>query len=263
MDYVDVVPPEALTELGGRFAWGGTSSGYPGFHTSTIDFGTALAGQTIRLRFRQVTAGFFAGTGWELDDIALSGLSALPFPTVGDDAGVCLPGQRPLAFAGDDQTVTAGDTVFLDGSTSLDPDGSAVTFAWTQASGPVVTIADALGANPSFVAPDLGSPRVVTLRLVVKDEDDRASAPDLVAITVNPVPQPDAGVDAMPDAGEDDVDAATGSGDPDGGGNPGTPDAGGGGEGGGGCGCRSGGDPSGAALLLIGAAAIVLRRRRG
>ncbi len=250
MDYDDVVPVEALTELGNRLAWGGTSTGYPGFHTSTIDFGTSLAGQTIRLRFRMVTSGFFAGVGWELDDLAFAGLTTTPFPTIGDDAGVCLPGQRPIAAAGDDLIVTSGDEVHLDGSTSTDPDGSAVSYAWSQLSGPTVALDGASTATPSFLAPDVGSPRTVALQLVVTDEDDRSSAPDLIAITVRPVLELDAGIDATPDAAAE---------DPDGGGNPAQPDAGGGAGEPGGCGCQSGGAAPGLGLGLV---ALALRRRR-
>ena len=44
-----------------------------------------------------------------------------------------LANRGPIARAGDDQTVAAaGSTVTLNGSTSTDPDGHTLTYAWTE-----------------------------------------------------------------------------------------------------------------------------------
>ncbi|MCU7936841.1 MAG: hypothetical protein KZQ99_18540 [Candidatus Thiodiazotropha sp. (ex Dulcina madagascariensis)] len=61
--------------------------------------------------------------------------------------------QPPIARAGNDQTVTAGDTVQLDGSASTDPDGSVVKYNWYQYRGPSVVLNNRQTATPSFVAP--------------------------------------------------------------------------------------------------------------
>ncbi|MBL9013491.1 MAG: M36 family metallopeptidase [Myxococcales bacterium] len=74
--------------LGGRAAFGRTNASYPDPDTVTLDLGTQLAGQTFQLRFRVVTDGGTGGAGWEIDDVALTGISGTPFPTlVADPAG--------------------------------------------------------------------------------------------------------------------------------------------------------------------------------
>ena len=79
------------------------------------------------------------------------------------------PNAVPVANAGADQTVTAGNTVTLDGSNSLEPDGSSLTYSWTltqKPSGSAAALANSTSANPSFT-PDLGGSYIASL--VVND----------------------------------------------------------------------------------------------
>jgi hypothetical protein len=101
---------------------------------------------------------------------------AIPEVVVPDESG----NQPPLANAGPDQTVAADSggsaTVTLDGSASLDPDGSIVSYSW-------VTGATTLtGPNPSHDFP-VGT-HVVTLTVT---DNGGASATDTVTITVSGV----------------------------------------------------------------------------
>ena len=86
----------------------------------------------------------------------------------------------PVADAGADQTVDEGDGVSLQGS-GTDPEGEALTFAWSQVSGAAVELSGADSDSLSFSAPEmLAEDAVLVFALVVSDARDLASAPDEV-----------------------------------------------------------------------------------
>ena len=82
-----------------------------------------------------------------------------------------LPENRaPTADAGADQDAGHGAAVTLDGSASSDPDaGDAITFLWTQESGPTAALTGADTVRPAFTAPDLSTPSELVFTLVVSD----------------------------------------------------------------------------------------------
>jgi hypothetical protein len=116
--------------------------------------------------------------------------------TVTDDAGdtdtdvvvitVDEPGanQLPIADAGPDETVTdsdgGGENVTLDGSGSTDPDGSIVSYLWTEGGSEIAT-----GVNPTVLF--AVGPHEVTLT-VTDDAGDTDT--DVVVITVDEPPAP-------------------------------------------------------------------------
>lgn len=75
--------------LSGRPAYGHTNVGFPGTQTVTLNIGTALSGQTFRLRFRAGSDTNTGDTGWEIDNLVFSGIVGTPFPTQVPDAGTC------------------------------------------------------------------------------------------------------------------------------------------------------------------------------
>jgi len=92
----------------------------------------------------------------------------------------------PVADAGSSQTVQEGSAVALDGSDSLDPAGSAVTYRWKQIRGVPVTLSDPSVANPVFTAPfDTGadSPDLLFM-LTVTDTTSQLSATAECDITI-------------------------------------------------------------------------------
>jgi hypothetical protein len=101
----------------------------------------------------------------------------------------------PVADAGPDQAVTAGNLVNLDGSGSFDADGDTLAFTWTFTSTPTGSVAILSGANtaePSFAA-DIPGEYLISL---VASDGQASSLADSVAITAsapNPIPVADAG----------------------------------------------------------------------
>jgi hypothetical protein len=77
--------------------------------------------------------------------------------------------QVPTANAGPDQTVASGATVQLDGTGSTDPESNALTYAWSQLSGPTVTLSDPTSATPTFTAPT--GPATLEFQVVVCDTE--------------------------------------------------------------------------------------------
>lgn len=89
----------------------------------------------------------------------------------------------PNAVAGSGQSVAPGAAVTLDGSQSSDPDGDTLSFAWTQAAGPDLTLDGADTETATFTAPSIDSDTMLRFRLTVTDPsglEDTATA----AVTV-------------------------------------------------------------------------------
>jgi len=101
------------------------------------------------------------------------------------DVAFCNSTFNPVARAGADQTVAAGDTVTLDGSSSQANGGSIRSFSWTQTAGPAVTLTNANTARATFVAPGVAVNTTTTFRLTVVNDGNRADSASTV-VTVRP-----------------------------------------------------------------------------
>lgn len=253
--YTGTLTTMASNPLGGRLAYADHNPSWPLVDTVSLDLGTALAGQTVRIRFRLGSDLAVGAFGWELDDISFAGIDNLPFAARVVDGATC----SPVANAGTNQQVAEGETVTLDATASADPDGEALAFAWTQTSGPTVTLSDPAGPVATFVAPDVADDTVLGFQVMVADL--RGSDVAVVEITVvagtPDAGLPDAGSPASPDAGPAAPDAG-----------PAAPDAGADPvDDGSGCGCRvaTNSNPSPAPLFLgfaLGLGLLLRRRRR-
>lgn len=169
-----------LTE---RPAYGGQNPSYPGVDPVALDLGTALAGQTVRVRFRIGTDGSVGALGWSLDNLMFIGISNTPFPTITADEGLCQ--LLPEADAGADQTVHSLDAVTLDASASSDPNGDALSFAWSQSAGPPVDAWATAGEKAIFVAPKVEEETTLTFEVEVSD--GQGTTTDTVTVTVLPL----------------------------------------------------------------------------
>ncbi len=238
----------ATNSLAGRRGYVAESAGWPARTTETLDFGTALAGKRVKIRFRVATDDAAGAPGWEIDDIHVTGAQSTPFTAIVDDDGVCT--NIPKANAGPDQTVTSGATVRLDGSGSAATrDAGTLAFAWKQTAGPTVTLSAETSVAATFTAPAVTAKEKLTFELSVRD--GLASATDTVDVVVEPNAK---GPDDTSDGG------GVGSGDA---GSTG-PEA----NGTQGGGCRSAGGPGskgsglGASALALALATLIGRRRR-
>lgn len=134
-------------------------------------------------------------------------LLVLPVPraTLIAAGGACaqsVPNTAPNANAGADQTLintaSSGVVLPIDASGSSDPDGDALTYQWTQISGPQATISNANQAIASVSFPVLSGTTTFEFRVEVTDAA-LDSATDTVVFSLTPAPNTAPTVDAGPD----------------------------------------------------------------
>ncbi len=91
----------------------------------------------------------------------------------------------PVANAGQDQIVTEGGWITLDGSGTIDETTTGtLTYTWTAPEG--ITLDDASLEKPKFESPDIAVPTQYTFTLVVSDGEYQ-SVEDQITVTVNPI----------------------------------------------------------------------------
>ena len=133
-----------------------------------------------------------------------------------DSVNVSTLNSPPVADAGPDQTALVGDTVTLDGSGSTDPDGDALSYAWsltTVPTGSAATLAGPNSVNPSFV---IDIPGTYVAQLVVNDGSVDSAPDSVIVVTDNSRPVADAGPDQAGVEGDTIALDGTGSSDADG-----------------------------------------------
>ncbi len=98
--------------------------------------------------------------------------------------------EAPVADAGEDMTVCAGEVVIFDGSASIDPEGGLLKYYWDFGDG-----SDMMGVNPTKIY-DTGGVYLVTLR--VEDDsglNEGTTSTDQIVVRVAESPVADAGED--------------------------------------------------------------------
>ena len=88
---------------------------------------------------------------------------------------------RPTASAGQDQIVSEGAWVTLDGSSSFDPERQPLRYTWTPPQD--ITLSDPTIARPTFITPEQLTDPALTFSLIVND-GNLDSTPNTVLVTV-------------------------------------------------------------------------------
>lgn len=107
IEYGGVIVSEK-NPLNMRSAFVSANPSWPARDTVTLLFGDKLAGQTVRLRFRVGTDSAAGAEGWDIDNIAFSGLDNTPFPRWTVDAGACEAGGTTGGETGTDSDDSGG-----------------------------------------------------------------------------------------------------------------------------------------------------------
>lgn len=99
--------------------------------------------------------------------------------------------QPPTANAGPDQSVAAATQFTLDGTGSLDSDGTIVEWRWTQTAGDTVTLNLDDPARPTATSPSKTTAQRLTFQLITVDDEGAVSSQGSVNIDVAAVVQND------------------------------------------------------------------------
>ncbi len=137
--------------LKGRKAFGRISDGYPAWREEVLKVRTGPAAD-VRVRFRAGADDNSAEAGWDIDDIALTGVASKPFWSFVAHRDAC-DEEGPKANAGPGKTVGAKEAVKLEGS-ATHPKGLPLHYRWTQVEGPAVTLSGDTTPSLAFTAPD-------------------------------------------------------------------------------------------------------------
>ena len=82
-------PAFVRNPLEGRTAFVNTNAANPDFDSVTLNFGMSMAGKTVLIRF-VIGTDFIAGAaGWDIDNVAVSGITGTPFPMLVADPDTC------------------------------------------------------------------------------------------------------------------------------------------------------------------------------
>ncbi|SEN01298.1 Myxococcales GC_trans_RRR domain-containing protein [Stigmatella aurantiaca] len=183
--------------LQGQRAYSGLNAAFPDWSQATANFGTQLAGKDVRFRFRIGSDSSTGAYGFDLDDVTVTNAASTPFSAqVAEPSTGPVCNRRPVADVGQatlsvpEASVVGGErvrnTVTLNGTGSVDPDGNPLTYQWTQLSGPAVTLSSPTSATPTFQTVEVSKTAVLAFQLIVNDGTD-TSTPKVTEVAITNV----------------------------------------------------------------------------
>ncbi|WP_297895784.1 glycosyl hydrolase family 18 protein [Shewanella sp.] len=153
------------------------------FKASTGDLITFDDARSVKAKGQYVLSNQLGGLfAWEIDADNGDILNAM-HEGLGHGEGTTPPvNKAPIANAGADVNVTGPSDVVLNGSGSRDPENEALTYLWTQVSGPTIAIANVDMASATIQLSATSTDVVYGFSLKVTDPEG-LSATDSVTVT--------------------------------------------------------------------------------
>jgi len=174
-------------EVIGRPAYTGLNSG-----TEVINFGEALNGNEVRIRFRMISDANANEDGWYIDDLEFNNIQSSIFSdVVAGDSFACDNRLPHVASISADSTVNEGQSVSLSVEGG-DPNNDELTYSWTQTGGVAATLTGTDTANVSFTAPEVTGNQSVELTASISDGTGSVSQTVTVSVTDTTVVAPPA-----------------------------------------------------------------------
>lgn len=168
---------------GWTYSYDETAEAASVFKASTGDLITFDDARSVKAKGQYVLANQLGGLfAWEIDADNGDILNAM-HEGLGHGEGTTPPvNKAPIANAGADVNVTGPADVTLNGSGSRDPENEALTYLWTQVSGPTIAIANADMANAAIQLAATQTDVAYSFSLKVTDPEG-LSATDSVTVT--------------------------------------------------------------------------------
>lgn len=176
--------------LPGRKAFTGLLESLGG--VESINFGTALNGNQVKLRFRAVSDSNTADYGWLLDNIKVSNVTTSVYHDVVAGDSLACNNRTPVISkaAGSVTEVNEGGTFTLTAAATDRDTADKLSFSWKQLSGTAATLTNAATATASVTAPSIASGSE-NLVFEVAVTDGTATTKSTVTVKVNDVPVPE------------------------------------------------------------------------
>jgi hypothetical protein len=152
-----------------------------------VNFGTALNGNTARLRFRIASDGNAAEFGWFIDQVTISNIASPVFSKVVAGKIAICDNVLPIVSVTGTSSITESATSSLTAVAS-DRNGDALSYNWQQTSGPAATLTDADQSVMSFTPPSINSNTSLTFTVTVNDGTDSVSISQTVNVINEAIP---------------------------------------------------------------------------
>ena len=175
-------PAQALGSTRGTFTGiNGDLATFAG-NMEKINFGTALNGNTARLRFRIASDGSVAEFGWVIDQVTISNIASPVFSKVVPGNIAICDNVLPIVSVTGDTSISESASGSLVAS-ATDRNGDALSYSWTQTSGPAAVLVGEDTATLSFTPPAINANTSLEFLVTVNDGTESVAVMSAVSVT--------------------------------------------------------------------------------